>query len=382
MSVDTGILDQVTQQFLQALKQDGELIQQAAKHLFYYLVVIQLSLSALWMSLAGESFQRFILQLVQLAFSFGFFYGLIQFGGQWVPDVINGFIVLGQKAGVTSLDPSSIVSQGASISGAIFKGFFGWGLLNHVFVSLVGAVVCIAIIILYALIAAELAIILVKSYVVVATGGLFFAFGASDYTRAMAMNYCKAAIGLGLNLMTLYLLLGVGQNLGAHWATMTAEAAKNHELMPMFVILAAVIVYYMILKNVPPFIAGLAGVGGFRNYGGAAVGMAINAGMSGASLLLRGKALAAKGVFAATQVGQGVYHAGRSALQGFTQSAGGLSGLAKATSYATKNIASAGANTVRDMATRRERQLTAGQKFTKHLANKVRSMNQPASEED
>ena len=41
--------------------------------------------------------------------------------------------------------------------------------------------------------------------------------------------------------------------------------------MPMLVILSAVIVYYLIIKNIPPFVAGLSGVGGFRNYGDAAV---------------------------------------------------------------------------------------------------------------
>jgi len=107
-----GILDQVTQEFLTSLNRDGFLIQAAAKRLFYYLVMIQLALNALWMTVAGESLQGFISKLVQLAFSFGFFYALIQFGDQWIPQILNGFIHLGEVAGITSLDPSSIVDQG------------------------------------------------------------------------------------------------------------------------------------------------------------------------------------------------------------------------------------------------------------------------------
>ena len=367
--MESGILDQVTQQFLTALSHDGRLIQQAAENLFYYLVVIQMALTAMWMTIAGESLQSFITRLVQLGFSFGFFYTLIQFGDQWIPQLLNGFIHLGQMAGISSLDPSSIIDQGLSISGAIFKGFFDWGLLGHPFVSLVGGAVCISILVLYGLMAAELAIALVKSYILVATGSLFFAFGASEYTQDMAKSYFRAAIGLGLQLMSLYLLLGVGQNVGSEWATMTALAAKNHELMPMLVILAAVIVYYTILKNIPPFIAGLSGIGGFRNYGDAAVGTAINAGISGASSLL---SATGKGVQGLAQLGAGLGHVGASGAQGFKQGSNLFHGLAEGAKNIGANLASATANTVKNMAMNQKPHFTMGQKFNHHMANKVK----------
>src|SRR3990167_4138406 len=150
---NSGILDQVTQQFLTVFQDDASLLQHAGMQLFFYLAVIQLSISSLWMVIAGESLQRMVSKLVQLAFILGFFYGLIQLGSTWVPDVINGFIQLGQQSGVQSLDPSSIINQGISISSAIFQGFFNWGLLGHPFVSLIGAIVCLAILVIYALIA-------------------------------------------------------------------------------------------------------------------------------------------------------------------------------------------------------------------------------------
>ncbi len=371
MSVDAGILDQVTQQFLQALQHDAVCINQAAKQLFLYLVTIQLSLSALWMTLAGESLQRFIVRMVQLCFSFGFFFGLIQLGGQWIPALLNGFIHIGQTAGVQSLDPSSIIDQGASISSGILKGFFDWGLLSHVFVAMIGSIVCIAILVLYALIAAELAIILVKAYVLVATGGLFFAFGASDYTQKMAINYFQTAIGLGLQLMSLYLLLGVGQHIGSQWSEMTAEAAKQHQLIPMLVILAAVIVYYMILKNVPSFIAGLSGVGGFKNYGDAAVGMAINAGSTSTQLLSKSLNMVGTSVQRMTQAGMTTSSISKLARGSYQVTQGGLRGVGAAVGNSASHVGSAMANTISNMATRQNTHMTIGQKINHHLANRV-----------
>lgn len=383
MISNVGILDQVTQEFLTTLTKDGHAIQVAAGHLFYYLVIIQLALTALWMTIAGESLQNFFSRIVQLCVSFGFFYTLIQLGGQWLPDILNGFIQLGQTGGVQSIDPSSIIDQGASISGAIFKAFFGWGLLDHPFVSLVGGVVCIAILILYALMAAELTIVLVKSYLVVSLGGLFFAFGASDFTQAMSKKFFNAVIGLGLNLMSLYLLLGVGENIGAQWASMTEQAAAQNQLMPMLIILAAVIVYYMILKNVPQFIAGLSGVGGFRNYGEAAVGSAINAGTSGMNLMLNASSKvggAARGLTQTTMAGHKV---AQSMQHAFGQHSGNpVKGISSALSTAAKHTGSAVCNTVKDLATQENRHQTTGQKFNHHLSNQLQHLTKNKGESD
>ena len=172
--------------------------------------------------------------------------------------------------------------------------------------------------------------------------------------------------------MTLYLILGVGQNVGAQWATMTAKAAISHELMPMLVITGAVIVYYLIIKNVPAFIAGIAGVSGFRNYGDAAVGMAVNAGMTTANVMSRASSMSGKGIQGATE---GLRVAGQAynAYQGAK-----VSGMApkNALSHAAVHFASASLESFKDMATRSNSHLSFGQKLNSHMANKVGSGSQ------
>ncbi len=372
MAVDAGILDNITLEFLGVFKGDAVLIQHAAKTLFFYLVVIQLALSAIWMSIAGESLQRFVSRMIQLCFSFGFFYALIQFGGQWIPELINGFIEVGKQGGVGSLDPSSVLSQGVSISGAIFHGFYNWGLLTHPFVSLVGSAICVGIIILYALITAELTVILVKSYAIISIGSLFFAFGASDYTNQMAKNYFKTAIGLGLQLMTMYLILGVGQHIGAQWSSLTAKAVQQHELTPMYVICGAVIVYYLVIKNVPAFIAGIAGVSGFRNYGDAAVGMAVNAGMTAANTLSNAKHIGGKTT-------QGLTEISKASAHGVSNLRSGSFSMQSAASAAATNVGKAGFHSFKDMAMRSNQHMSFGQKMNHHLANTIKpSANKPS----
>ena len=306
----TGLLDAVTQQFLVALQRDSHIIEKGGMHLFYYLAVFQLTLTALWQVLAGESLQRLVADMVKLAFLLGLFYGLIYLGSDWMPVIINGFVDIGQETSVQSLSPSSVISQGVSIAGSILSCFFDITVWKHPMVAFFGSVVCLSICIIYGLIAAELAIVLVKSYVLVAMSGLFFAFGSFEITRPMTKSYVQAIIGIGLQIMTLYFLLGVGQHIGEDWAAMTKHAAENHELMPMLVMLSAIIVYYMILKNVPSFIAGLSGIGGFQNVGAAAVGMSVNAAMQAtrmaAPLKTPATALAEAGAIGTTALGKAI----------------------------------------------------------------------------
>lgn len=376
MSDNVAILNEVTKQFLDALRHDTGIINVAATRVFYYLAVIQLSFTTLWMVVGGESLQRFLGKLVQLAFSFGFFYALIQHGGHWIPDLLNGFIDIGKSAGVQSLNPSAIIEQGISISGAIFNAFAGWGALKHLFVAMIGSVVCISVLIIYGFIAAELTIVLVKAYILITVGSLFFAFGASDYTRDMAINYFRAIIGLGLKLMTLYLILGVGNSIGAQWATLTHTAAQAHEIIPLLVILCAVIVYYLVLKNIPPFIAALAGIGGFRNYGDAAVGLAIDSGFKMSSSMMNAWGMSGKGAQALTEFGKGAASVGKSIFSGSHASNSGVIRLGRGFKKAAFDLMNSGANTLKDMACRENQHLTFGQKLNSHFSNRVRSHRQ------
>jgi len=283
--MSTPLLDNITQQFISTVSHNGHLLEEQAKRIFYYLAVIQLSISGIWMAIAGESLLQSFIQLIKTALLLSVFYAGITLAQEWLPSMVNGFIHLGQQAGATTaIHPSSILNQGLTISGTIIKSLGGLGMLNHPFVSFVGAVVCIGIPLVYALIAADLTIVLIKTYLMISLSSLFFAFGASDWTRTMSVNYIKSLLSLGLQLMSLYFLIGVGVSLGNQWAEIAQQAAAHHELMPMLAIFSAVIVFYLIIRNIPPYVAALSGMSGFRNSGEMAVGMAAFAATKGAKL--------------------------------------------------------------------------------------------------
>lgn len=274
------LLDHATQQFIDAMVSQAEGLQTHAQHLFYYLALIQLAWSGIWMAVAGDSFSQSMMQLIKMALTFSLFYAGITLAPEWIPSLINGFIEIGQQSGVQAIHPNAIFKQGYGMASVIFKSLGGLGMLNHPFVSILGVVLCMGVALIYALIAAELTVLIVKSYLMVNLAALFFAFGGSDWTRVMSVQYFKSLISCGLQLLTLYFLIGVGQSLSQGWVVLIQQASENDQLMPMIAIFSALIVFYTLIRNIPPYVASLASVGGFRGASDIAVGTtAIAAGL-------------------------------------------------------------------------------------------------------
>ena len=163
MSLDAGLIDQVTNEFLNAFRNEAAHIKTAATSLFYYLTVIQLVVSTLWMTVSGESLQKMFTRWLGMAITFSIFYACILNGGHWIPALLNGFIQIGQGGAIQSIDPGSVLDQGFSIAGGIMKGLATWRVLSFLVVVLFACVASISVLIIYAFIAAELAIMLVKT---------------------------------------------------------------------------------------------------------------------------------------------------------------------------------------------------------------------------
>lgn len=360
----SAVLNTVTEQFLHSLQADFDKLQAAGESLFMQLAAIQITITGLYLALKGD-FNTFIVKFVQVVVVLSVFYTAILFGGHWMPVIINSFIDIGANAaGITSLTPSSVIDQGFSIGSAMIDNFGSWGWVTHPFGALLAAILLIMIVILYALLAGELVVVLVKSYILVSLSGLAFAFGALEITRPIAMNYFKSVIGIGLQLLAIYLILGVGQQIGNDWAEMIKQAAANHELIPFLVVAATAVVYYLIIKNVPPFIAGLTGTSGFRSYGDAAVGAAMTASASTVNTLTRG------GSFAGQAGGRlaSAYHMGLQSLQ-----AGGIGG-------APEHLRKAMSGAIGQHFRGENRGATFGQRVNQNLHNAIKSSNSVAGQ--
>lgn len=277
--MNVNILDNIDASFLQGFQHAMHILQGAAMDLAYWLAVITVGFSVIMMLLRGEELKELLSKLVQCGLLFGIFFGLIQLCGTWLPEWINSFMQIGaQASGIGALDPSSIFDQGYYIASTIIQASVHMGIM-HLPTALLAVISSIFIVIIYALIAADLAVVLIKSYATVCVGPLIFALGNSEITRSTVTNYLSKIIGISLNLLSMYIIIGVGKTVGYGWVIDFKESAASgaFNFSAVLIVLGGLVLFYLVVKNVPAFIASISGAGGFRNYGDAAIGAAASA---------------------------------------------------------------------------------------------------------
>jgi type IV secretion system protein TrbL len=287
MAMDTQVLNTINFQFLEGFQKSMHAISAAGSDLAYWLAYITLTFTIIMMLLQGEEINKVFSKLVQMGMLFGIFFGMISLCGTWVPMWLNGFMYAGGKAAnLTALDPSSIFDQGFFIASKIAQTASSMGIM-HLFTAFLGVFAAIFVIIIYALIAADLAVTLIKSFALVAVGPIIFAFGMNDVTRPTVTNYVNKLIGMGLQLLMIYVIIGVGISIGDSWVTSIKASAASGILGfgDIAVVMGGLTVFYMVTQSVPSFIATLSGAGGFRNYGAQTVATAMGAAAMSAKAL-------------------------------------------------------------------------------------------------
>lgn len=333
MNSNIGSLDQSLVEVQTAFHYAYSALGAPAMDLMYWLATTGMIITTLLSLLRGEGMSQSLSKLFMLGLFVGIAYSAMALAGSWISDIINGFMQAGgQAAGITGLDPSSIFINGISIATSLLKSLeaLGWG---HFATDILMVISALFIVLVYALIAADLAIVLVKAYALITVAPIVFALGTFELTRPTLNNYLKAIIGIGLNLMTIYIIVGAGVAMSAAWYTDITSVAHTSLLnfAPVLTVMGGAIMLYLIQKNIPPFIAGLSGIGGFRNYGDAAVAGMMTAASVGAGAVTAPFKVAGAVKNAAGAIGSGAVAAAATAgVAGTGAMMAGRGGLAAA----------------------------------------------------
>lgn len=312
---DTNILDAIDIEFLNAFTAASGEIFKAGQSLAYWLAFISIGFSVGMMLLKGEEVHVMGSKLIKMGIMFGLFFTLIEYGGTWIPEFLNGFIAVGQKAsGIQSVDPSSVFNQGWYIASRLIQGAYDAG-MYHILSALAALFGAFFIIIIYALISASLCVLYIKAYALVLIGPVIFALGNNDVTRSTVSNYIQKIIGMGLNLLFYYLVIGVGISLGDQWVQNISEAGLT-DFSILAMILGGIVVFYQVLQNVPSFIATISGATGFRDYGQAAIAAAASGAAMMAQAAVSAGTLGGAGIAGAGMASRGASALGMGAAKG------------------------------------------------------------------
>jgi type IV secretion system protein TrbL len=120
----------------------------------------------------------------------------------------------------------------------------------------------------YVLIAVQVVLTLVQSYVLLSAGIFFLAFGAFRSTASLAENYLLACVHVGIKLMILYFVVGLGEPLTRTWAALLRnDTFFTTDIGPILEVFAGVAILAFIVWYIPNKVAG-------QITGGASLGLA------------------------------------------------------------------------------------------------------------
>lgn len=278
----------------------------AANWLFWSLALVSMVWTYGLMLLRNAGLQDFFAETIRFFGTLGFFWWLLINGPAISLSIIDTMRKISADASGlgNGLSPSGIVDIGFNI---LTKVSDSASLLSPV-LSAVMLVAAIVVLVVLALIAVNMLLLLVSAWLLAYAGVFLLGFGGSRWTSDIAISFYKAVLGIGIQLFTMILLIGIGKSFIDQYYKAFQEGTPD--LNSLCVLLVASVVLLTMVNKLPPMLAGLVGSGGqsggIGSFGaGAAIG-------------------------AATMVASAAASAGASAMAGATQTAGGISALSAA----------------------------------------------------
>ena len=177
----------------------------AAMVVFGLLITADLVLEFGKIAMSGKvDFSDFIPPLIQKTLMIGFFLMLFQHS-DWLATIPASFSQLGDTASGQSVDPDNIIAAALQIVLSLMKGLSAFHLIDSITLFFSAIIILIA----FGLMAANLIMAYIKSYVMLALAPLVFSLAGLTQTRQMAYNPIMANIKVGAEILLLKLFLGL-----------------------------------------------------------------------------------------------------------------------------------------------------------------------------
>lgn len=248
-----GILDDVVRLFAQTTTPMLLEVVPVALGLAGVLFALQLAWDgAMWVLFDTEDM---FAKAVRKGTIFLVLYGLLSVTPLWLPQIFEGFEALARRlTGLQGLSPSAILGQGLDLGFTFFTSWsrFLTGVLPGI--SALRHLSMFFVIAAFALVAFQLARVLVE--ISLALGGLvvFLAFWAHRLSFGLAEGYLRYVLELGIRAYVLFLIVAVGRDLGRQWD----QALRGFGLLDLrlhFAILAGAALFALLAWQLPKEIA-------------------------------------------------------------------------------------------------------------------------------
>ena len=226
-----------------------------AKDIFGSLAVLEFVWSGAQYALRKNDLPEFItsafLKILSLSF---FFFVLIDMAPTFIPDILNSFLDIGTSIGgvpqISPASPGTFVSLGIQTVVQMFHGLNEMSLGDEIGAVFPVTLAAIFILVAFIIIAAQILITLIESYIVVGAGAVMLGFLGSRWTTTFGEKYYGYAVSIGIKLMVVELITGLGLHMANVWVT-ELQAAQGVQLSMYFDIAMGSVLFAALAMMVP-----------------------------------------------------------------------------------------------------------------------------------
>lgn len=268
------ILDTITSTYQAASSGWFTRLQGYATTLFWLLAAIELAWAGITWALEKDAMTTFMAAFIKKIMGISFFYALLLYASTWIPAIINSFQTAGKTAGGFSgagITPSSVIDLGISTAAQMLEKIKDMSLFDSPMTIVVAGLSALGMVIAFTIIAAQLMIALIESYIIIGAGVLFLGFGGSRFTTDFAHKYICYAFANGVKLFMLYLILAIGMAQAETWGALLSTAQLNN----IFAVLGASLVLAFLSFQIPGLAASMLSGAPSLTAGSAAQSMGI-----------------------------------------------------------------------------------------------------------
>ena len=251
-----SVLDQVVSKFQGKVKSWQSVIQGGAERLFWTLVLTSMVWTFGMMLLRRADIGEFFAEFTRFIIFTGFFFWLLTnaVSGQNIAGTIIDSM---QQLGGTAAG----LPGGANHASIVDTGILIWHqAMNNMNIldpieCLVGLILSLGILIILAVIAVNMLLLLIASWVLLYAGIFLLGFGGARWTTDIAINYFKTVLGVGIQLFVMLLIIGIGSDLLTSFYSKMGKNVLNYE--ELAVMLVFTIALWVLISKLPPLISGI-----------------------------------------------------------------------------------------------------------------------------
>jgi type IV secretion system protein TrbL len=254
---DAPVLDGIRQTYQAAARGWLPRLVPIAQRLFVLLAGLEFAVSGAVWAIRRESLDevagKFLLKFTLVAFLLA----LITSFQYWIPPLVDGFAVAGERAigQSTTVSPSDVIDIGRENAMLILKTLHASVILQDPAMAIYAALSAFVLALAFMAVAAQLTLVMIESYIVLGAGVLFLGFSAFRGTASFAENLIAYALHVGVKIFFLYLIVGIGTQLAESWPALIQSSDFFGPLSPSFQVVGGALIFALLSIAVPNTVA-------------------------------------------------------------------------------------------------------------------------------